>query len=232
MNSSEENQNNTENNSHVDKNKLSDEDACEFAFFLIAKLKELKLSISENFVKKENFIQDQLNHLKKYNDSNDSNIIASLFSEILHHKKFESWNLNILKFAFLIKYCSSSSYFRLFSLLNKQIPHPETVESHFHQQIIKREKQLLNANAVNELLDQYLIDINEQIKNYINLYNKEFHKNISYDTFKINVCLGCDAASLTPFTNKRKKNSKKKKKKKKETQVKRKASKSYYLKNW
>lgn len=65
INSSEENQNNTENNSHVDINKLSDEDSCEFAFFLIAKLKELKLSISENFVKKESFIQDKLNHLKK-----------------------------------------------------------------------------------------------------------------------------------------------------------------------
>lgn len=67
---------------------------------------------------------------------------------------------------------------------------------------------LTNASDVTELLDQYWNDIKTRVENYIKEYNEKFGANIEIDNFKIPICLGCDAASLTKFTEKVDKNKK------------------------
>lgn len=93
-------------------------------------------------------------------------------------------------------------------MFNKKLPSPSTVDSHFRKQIIEREKLLTNSSDITKLLDQYWNDIKIRVKNYLDEYNTKFGTNIDVENFKIPICLGCDAASLTKFTEKIKKEKK------------------------
>ena len=132
---------------------------------------------------------------------------------LILHKKGQIWQDDkILKFGFLIKYCSSSAYRRLFVLLGEKIPPPSTIESHFRIDIKNREIILTNPNQITEILDKYWENNYDTILNYLKEFNSYFDKNENIDDFKINVCVGCDAASLTSFLSKKRSNKSKRKK--------------------
>lgn len=148
--------------------------------------------------KAEEQIQDISNTVTKlkFNEENALN----------YHKKGQIWpDVNILKFGFLIKYCSESAYRRLYFLLDEKIPPPSTIDSHFHKDIINREKVLTNPFQITEILDQYWTNNLEIIQQNLIEYNKFFNENETIDEFKIHVCVGCDAASLTSFYSKERK---------------------------
>ena len=87
---------------------------------------------------------------------------------------------------------NSSSYYKLFKLLNGKILQPSTVDSHFRKQTIEREKELTSSDDIINLLDQYWIDIKEPINEYLIDFNKNFSTNLKVDDLKIKICLGCD----------------------------------------
>ena len=203
-------------NQKIDINLLSDDEICEYTFYSLAKIKELiQKSVFESENKKMNILSEVSQRLNKSINEKNSDMIMDLLSDIINHTKYKSWNLKVLEFAFLIKYCSSAAYFRLFIMMGKLLPPPETIDSHFRSAIQKREKLLLNVDDFNKLLNQYLEDIKDKIDEYVKEYNETFKTNITRETFKIQLCISCDAASLTPFTQQRKANKKKAKANKK-----------------
>lgn len=189
----------------IDLNKLSDYDTCKFSFMLLNKMKELMhIAILENLNRKNEFVNDIIQKFCD-KDTKKIEIYKNIIESILNHEKYKSWNNSYaFKFSFLIKYCSSSAYYRLYEMLGEKLPPPMTVQSHFKKQIVDRENILVNAYSVNQLLNQYHIDVKDKINDLLIEYNKAFKTNLTYDTFKIHVCLSSDAASLTPFTNQQK----------------------------
>ena len=189
--------------------KLSDEDICNFAFVLLDKMKNIiHEAVLENISKKNDFINDFINDIAKKicgtEDSEKIEIFKGIINTILNHEKYKSWNNpKALEFSFLIKYCSSSAYYRLYELLGEKLPPPPSIETYFKDETNKREKLLINAKDVNKLLNQYIIDNKTIISELIVKYNKTFNTKITLDKFKIQICLSSDAASLTPFTNKK-----------------------------
>ena len=151
-------------------------------------------------------IDDTISHIK-FKEENP----------LLMHKKGQPWpDENILKFGFLIKYCSAAAYRRLYILLNEKIPPPATIESHFMKDLNERKIVLTDPFKLNEILDQYWLDNKEKAEKYINDFNNEYNTNEEIDDFKINLCVGCDAASFTSFGLRNKKYKTKKSKKKKD----------------
>lgn len=193
----------------VDLNKLSNDDASKFSFLLLDKMKELiHTAILKYLNHKNNFVNDVIQKLCD-GDQEKVKIYSEIFNSILNHQKYKSWNNSkALEFSFLIKYCSSSAYYRLYELLDEKLPSPQTIESAYRNQVIDRENLLLNAERVNDLLNRYLIDTKDRINDLLREFNKKFKTNIKFDEFKIEICLSSDAASLTPFTNKKKDNEK------------------------
>lgn len=195
-------------NNEDSKNSVSndeDEDACENALLQIKKLKEL-ISISEiqSSQNRNSFIDELVEKLYADKCIKEKEMFHKIIEDIINHKKYNSWrNSKALEFGFLIKYCSSAAYYRLFVLLNKKIPSISTINSHFSQSVANREKLLTYSDSIMSLLNQYLYDIEPEISEYISEYYKRFHENLDIKNFKINICLGCDAASFTPFNQKK-----------------------------
>ncbi|KAK8845207.1 hypothetical protein M9Y10_021391 [Tritrichomonas musculus] len=112
------------------------------------------------------------------------------FRDLFTHKTGEHWNENILQLAYLIKYCNTSCYRRLWILSNFKLPPPTTIDTHFESKTNLVEYCLSNADEIDFLLDKYW----ESNKSKIQLKNEN-----DIASYKIRVCLGCDAASLTTF---------------------------------
>lgn len=155
--------------------------------------------IIQNAQKRNCFIEDLANKL--YSNSITNKIVfEKIIGDILNHKKYESWkNKETLESAFLLKYCSSSCYYRLYVFLNKKIPSLTTIESSLSKELSEREKVLSDANSVNILLNRYYDDIKNELNDYLSTFTSKFKSKIKFDKYKIQICLGCDAASFTSF---------------------------------
>ena len=103
----------------------------------------------------------------------------------------------VFEFAFLIKFCSSAAYRRLYIFSRGLLPPPSSVESHFKKQVNMVNKLLTDPSEIDMLLDSYWLSNKDKINIPIN----------SIDSYKIQISLGVDAASLTSF-NKTKYNKK------------------------
>ena len=135
-------------------------------------LDELKKSISVitlNQASKDSLDLNKIVEIIYSGDQYKMDIARNVIQDIVNHKKYGSWqNSKILKIAFLLKYSSSSSYFRLYNLLNKKIPSPFTVESSFRKKILEREQSLIDAKSITTLLDHYWEDIRYRVEDYLN----------------------------------------------------------------
>lgn len=121
--------------------------------------------------------------------------MLSVCKDIFSHSKGECWSEPILKMGFLIKFCSSASYCRLVILSNHRLPPSTTIDNHFENKLKRIEKTLETPKELYNLLSDYW--------NYL---KNNFLKNTEnvLETLKVASCLGCDAASLTVFSSKKK----------------------------
>ena len=116
------------------------------------------------------------------------NLLKQKVHDLFFHKPKSFWNENVLKATFLIKYCSESAYNRLWTLSKNLLPPPTTIESHYEKMIQKVHQYLTDSSQITYLLDSYW----ESNKHLILV-------NSSQESFEINCCLSCDAASLINF---------------------------------
>lgn len=187
-NSSNNNDNSTEKNAinSLEKDKLIS--------FIETQIKEIDRLISEE--KRSNSLGQKKEYLP-----------------ITLHKKRTPWNNPYLfKFGFLIQYCSSSAYDRLYTLVKQQIPPISTINSHFKNDLLNKKKILSNPKEIASLLDKYWTNSYDTIVDYISDFNEKYNANLNIDDFKIDLVLGSDAASFTRFNSKSEKQSKQKKK--------------------
>lgn len=196
-------QNLMKNNEKLDLKNLSESRIYEYGTMILDDLRKsisvLTLNQTNNSC---NLNLDKIVEIIYSDDPTKKEIARNVILDIINHKKYHSWDSKILEISFLLKYSSSSSYFRLYNLLNKRIPSPSTVDSHFRKQIIEREKSLVNSRDIMTLLDRYWHDIKFKVADYLNEYNLAYSTSIDIESFKIPICLGCDAAAVTTFTDK------------------------------
>ena len=128
-----------------------------------------------------------------YQDCSDrkKEYMNSVINDLLFHQKNFAWSEEILQMCFLIKYCDSAAYRRLWILSNFKLPPPTTIDTHFESKINYVEHCLTNPDDIDMILDSY----------YENNIDKILKKNDdnNIDNHKIHICIGCDAASLTTF---------------------------------
>ena len=120
-------------------------------------------------------------------DISDENL-KEAFKNFLN-KKFGLLKEQIFEMSFLIKYCSTSAYRRLWILSHDLLPPPSSVDSHFKNKVKIVKKQLIDPAEINPLLDAY----------WAEQCSKIGIKDNSDNSFKIELVIGVDAASLTSF---------------------------------
>ena len=202
INNSKSNENINENDINFDE--LNDNDVYDCSFSLLNEIRTVLFEgIINDYIDKNNLLNGILDRI--YSNEDQKEVAKGIINDITTHQKKKPWrDSNTLKFSFLLKFCSSSSYYRLFKFLNEKLPPPSTVESHFRQEIIEREKVLTCSKDVTVLLDQYWKDVKDKVEVFLKEYNKKYSDNKQIDDFKINVVLGCDAAAFTNFSKKKK----------------------------
>lgn len=148
-------------------------------------IRTLKKSVSD-YKKRVDELEKQLHDSDEPKPKNEKVLMTDRIAKFLNdqfvHKPFSHWNDNLIKDAFLVKYCSSSAYNRLVTLSHNNLPPPSTVESHFHKPLANLHDCLTNHDKIGILLDSYYED------------NKKLVPNET-----IECCISSDAASLINF---------------------------------
>ena len=121
--------------------KLSENELYECGWSTLNKLNSTISQFTLNSKTNENIdLEKIVDILYSDNDLEKKEIPKNVICDLLNHKRHHSWeNSKILEFSFLIKYCSSAAYMRIYNMFNKKLPSPSTVDSHFRKQIIERE---------------------------------------------------------------------------------------------
>lgn len=203
----EQNKNLLISNEEINTIDLTDEEAIDYANILFEDIKKIIYLFNENNVEKSKYDLESIVETIYSSNPAQKEIALQIIKDIINHKSHQSWEeSNVLKFSFLMKYCSSASYYRLFKFLNQKLPSPSTVDKHFLPKVVEREKILTSSDEILPLLNQYWEDVEPKVEEYLTEFNNRYHTKFDIRNYKINISLGCDAASFTTFACKKKKN--------------------------